>query len=106
MEILGNQPTAYHMNFHYVGGDAGYTWNGPDFSAGWHVLGLDWEPNAIVWYVDGVERWRYTDTAHIPNEAEYLLLNLAVGGDWPGPPNGSTPFPSYFDVDYVRVWQH
>ncbi len=105
MEILGHQPTQYHMNYHYVGGDAGTTWTGPDFSAGWHVIGLDWTAQALVWYVDGVEVWRYTDAAHISNEPEYLLLNLAVGGDWPGPPNGNTPFPSYYDVDYVRVWQ-
>ncbi len=106
MEILGDTVNQYHMNYHYVGGDSGSTWTGPDFSAGWHVLGLDWEPNAIVWYVDGVERWRYTDTAHISSEPEYLLLNLAVGGDWPGAPNSTTPFPSTYDIDYVRVWQH
>ncbi len=105
MEILGNQPRVDNMNYHFIGGDSGSTWNGPDFSAGWHVLGLDWEPNAIVWYVDGVETWRYTNQANISNVASYLLLNLAVGGDWPGSPNSTTPFPSYFDIDYVRVWQ-
>lgn len=106
MEILGDTTTQYHMNYHYIGGDAGTTWNGPDFSSGWHVIGIDWQPTAIVWYVDGVERWRYTDQAKISNEPEYLLLNLAVGGTWPGSPDSNTAFPSYFDVDYVRVWQH
>jgi beta-glucanase (GH16 family) len=105
MEILGNAPNEYHMNYHYNGGDAGSTWTGPDFSAGWHVLGLDWRPDAIVWYVDGIERWRFDNASRIINEASYLLLNLAVGGDWPGPPNNNTTFPSYFDIDYVRVWQ-
>ncbi len=105
MEILGDTTTQYHMNYHYVGGNAGSTWTGPDFAAGWHVIGLDWSSTALVWYVDGVERWRFTDAAHITNEAHYLLLNLAVGGDWPGSPDGNTPFPSYYDVDYVRVWQ-
>jgi beta-glucanase (GH16 family) len=105
MEILGDTPSQYHMNYHFPGGDAGSTWNGPNFSAGWHVIGLDWEPTALVWYVDGVERWRYTVQANISNQPEYLLLNLAVGGDWPGVPDGNTAFPSYFDVDYVRVWQ-
>jgi beta-glucanase (GH16 family) len=105
MEILGNQPNVYHMNYHYIGGDMGKTWTGPDFSTGWHVLGIDWSPSAIVWYVDGVERWRYTDTANISKDASYLLLNLAVGGDWPGAPNSSTVFPSYYQIDYVRAWQ-
>jgi len=105
MEILGDQPDVYHMNYHYVGGDQGTSWTGPDFSAGWHVIGLDWEPNAIIWYVDGVERYRFTNSTYISNEPEYLLLNLAVGGDWPGSPDANTPFPSTYDVDYVRVWQ-
>jgi beta-glucanase (GH16 family) len=105
MEILGHAPNVYNMNYHYIGGDSGSEWSGPDFSAGWHVIGLDWEPDALVWYVDGVERYRITNKANISNEPEYLLLNLAVGGDWPGSPDSNTPFPSTFDVDYVRVWQ-
>ena len=105
MEILGDRPDIYHMNYHYIGGDQGSSWTGPDFSAGWHVIGLDWEPDAIVWYVDGVERYRFTNKSYISHEPEYLLLNLAVGGDWPGSPDSNTPFPSTFDVDYVRVWQ-
>lgn len=105
MEILGDQPYAYLMNYHYIGGDAGSTWNGPDFSTGWHVIGLDWEPGAIVWYVDGKEVYRYTAASTISSKPSYLLLDLAVGGTWPGSPDSSTVFPSYFDVDYVRVWQ-
>src|SRR5206468_3266630 len=110
MEMLGDSTNVQHMNFHYVRpdgrrGDAGLTWTGPDFSAGWHTFGVDWEPSAIVWYVDGVERWRFTDASVIPHESMYLLANLAVGGSWPGAPDGSTPFPSSFDVDYIRVWQ-
>jgi len=105
MEILGDEPSIYHMHYHFVGGDDGSTWTGPDFSAGWHVLGVDWSPDAIVWYVDGAEHWRYDIPANITNEVSYLLLDLAVGGNWPGPPDNNTPFPSYYDIDYVRVWQ-
>jgi beta-glucanase (GH16 family) len=111
MEILGDSTNVQHMNFHYLNADgtrsdAGATWTGPDFSAGWHAFGVDWEPSAIVWYVDGVERWRFTDAAVIPHEPMYLLANLAVGGDWPGAPDASTSFPSELDVDYIRVWQN
>lgn len=105
MEILGHEPWVQHMNYHYPGGDKGSSWSGPDFSKDWHTFAIDWTPSAIVWYVDGVERYRFTDKSHISNEPEYLLLNLAVGGNWPGSPNSSTRFPAYFDVDYVRVWQ-
>ena len=85
--------------------NSGSSWTGPDFSAGWHTFGVEWEPGAIVWYVDGIERWRFTVTSRIPNEPMHVLLNLAVGGEWPGSPDTSTAFPSYYDVDYVRVWQ-
>jgi beta-glucanase (GH16 family) len=105
MEILGHEPNVQHMNYHYIGGDQGRTWTGPNFSTDYHTFGVDWSPTAIVWYVDGVERWRFTDVSKISSQPEYLLLNLAVGGNWPGSPNSSTVFPSYFDVDYVRVWQ-
>ena len=72
---------------------------------GMHTFGVDWEPNAIVWYIDGVERFRYTRTNRIPNAPMFVLANLAIGG-WPPPPNSSTPFPSELTVDYIRVYQH
>jgi beta-glucanase (GH16 family) len=110
MEILGDSTGVQHMNFHYLKADgdkadAGMAWAGPDFSAGWHSFGVDWEPSSIVWYVDGVERWRFADPSVIPREPMYLLANLAVGGSWPGNPDADTPFPSSYDVDYIRVWQ-
>jgi beta-glucanase (GH16 family) len=109
MEILGNQPSTTYMHYHYLDAAGntqgpGASWTGPDFSAGWHTFGVDWEPTAITYYVDGVARWSFTDAANITNKPQYLVLNLAVGGNWPGAPNASTPFPSDFLVDYVRVW--
>jgi beta-glucanase (GH16 family) len=83
----------------------GSQWQGPDFSQDWHVFALDWRPDALVWFVDGVERWRFTDASAIPAESMYLLINLAVGGEWPGSPDATTVFPSLLLVDYVRVWQ-
>jgi len=109
MQTIGQDPTVNNMNVHYTNSDGSFgssngDWTGPDFSAGWHTFGLDWQPNALLWYVDGVERRRYTDAAFIPKEPMYLILNLAVGGDWVGAPDASTVFPSYFEVDYARVW--
>ncbi len=105
MEIKGSTPTTVHMATHYSGGQQDFDWVGPDFSAGWHTIGFDWEPSSITWYVDGVVRAQYTGTANIANTPMYLLLNLAVGGTWPGNPDATTVFPSYFSTDYVRVWQ-
>jgi beta-glucanase (GH16 family) len=110
MEIIGQRPGVLEMHFHYEDRDrrhhrVGRAWHGPDFSRGWHRFGIEWRPDALIWYVDGVERWRFDDQRYIPKEPMYLLINLAVGGDWPGPPDPSTRFPSSFLIDYVRIWQ-
>ena len=87
--------------------EAGYRaiWHGPDFSQDWHTFALDWQPDSLTWYVDGVEHWTYPNASHVSEKDMYLLINLAVGGDWPGDPDSSTPFPSAFEIDYVRIWQ-
>jgi beta-glucanase (GH16 family) len=110
MEVLGHKPNRLYTYFHYQDsrGHAkkgqGVTQKAP-LSDDWHVFAVDWRPDRIVWYLDGVEFWRYEDRKHIPQERMYLLVNLAVGGEWPGPPDSKTPFPSDLFVDYVRVWQ-
>jgi beta-glucanase (GH16 family) len=108
LEILGHQPNKVYMTHHFR--DAthdhhshGGSWSGPDFSADFHEFAVEWSPQAIVWFVDGVERFRSEDS--IPHGKMYLLVNLAIGGNWPGSPNDKTPFPSTFDVDYVRVYE-
>ena len=108
MEIIGDEPNVTHMHYHYLDGAGthrgpGASWAGPDFSADWHTFGVDWQPGSLVWYVDGVERHRFT-SSFVTAEPQYLLLNLAVGGNWPGSPDSSTAFPSDYLVDYVRVW--
>jgi hypothetical protein len=103
MEILGDTPSIQRMHYHWIGGDAGQNWEGPDFSEDWHTFAIDWTPEALIWYVDGVERWRFEES--ISDEPSYLLLNLSVGGNWPGSPDDSTAFPGFYDIDYVRVWK-
>ena len=107
LEILGRDPTALHMNYHYGANNSQSitTWRGPDFSAGWHTFALDWEPDAITWYVDGVERKQVTDASIITREPMYLLANLAVGSSWAGIPDATTVFPSTYQIDYIKVWQ-
>jgi beta-glucanase (GH16 family) len=109
MENYGDETSIHRMNFHFINNDGdvdkdGERWEGPDFSADFHTYAVDWRPNAIIWYVDGIERWRYTDKRYIPKEPMYLLLNLAVGGIGPGAPDSSTTFPIDYEIDYVRVW--
>jgi beta-glucanase (GH16 family) len=111
MEVLGHAPNELQMHYHFRTSSGDVTNQGTQFESpvsladGWHTYGLDWEPDSITWYVDGVERWQYTDVGTISSTPMYLLLNLAVGGDWPGNPDDNTVFPSVFQIDYVRVWQ-
>jgi len=108
LEVLGHQPDIVYTTNHW-GADwqhhqgQGYWYQGPDFSADFHVYGMEWESNVIIWTVDGVERFR--SYIGVPQEAMYLLANLAVGGTWPGDPDMTTPFPSYLDIDYIRAYQ-
>ncbi len=71
-----------------------------------HVYGFKWTATSLVWYVDGVITEHYAvNAASGVNDAFWLNLSLQVGGDWPGPPDSSTPFPSSMVIDYVRVYQ-
>ena len=76
-----------------------------DLSEGWHVFGLKWEPGALTWTVDGKQTWRVTQREAIPHEPMYLIADLAVGGNYPEPPNAQTPFPSTLLVDSIRAWK-
>jgi beta-glucanase (GH16 family) len=105
LEALMGDPTRAYFTVHRNGRQEGHEWVGPDFSTDYHIFGVDWEADHISWYVDGVERARTTNTALICPEAMYPILNLAVGGDWGGPPDATTVFPSSMDVDYIRIWQ-
>jgi len=77
-----------------------------------HVFGLEWEAGEIRWYLDGAHWQTQTEwhTAGSPSPAPFdrsfhLLLNLAVGGNWPGAPDETTVFPQQLRVDWVRVWR-
>ncbi len=70
---------------------------------GFHEFAIEWSAERIVCFADGQQRFQSEKT--IPQVKMYLLVNLAVGGDWPGAPNDQTQFPNSFEVDYVRVCQ-
>jgi len=108
LEVLGHNPNKVYLTNHFRDeqkkhGSHGGSWSGPDFSAQFHEFAVEWSPKAIVWFVDGVERFRSEKS--IPQGKMYMLVNLAVGGDWPGAPDEKTQFPAAFEVDYVRVYQ-
>jgi len=108
LEMLGHEPSKVYLTNHWQDAAGkhqshGENFVGPDFSRGFHTFAVDWEADSIVWYIDGTERSRSTEG--IPTMPMYLLANLAVGGDWPGNPDATTPFPGLMDIDYIRVYQ-
>ena len=118
MENIGREPSTIHGTIHgpgYSGGSgigASYTLAaGQNFADGFHVFAVEWEPAVIRFYVDDV-LYRTTTAADLPagrtwvfDHPFFLIVNVAVGGDWPGSPDPSTVFPQTMLVDYVRVYQ-
>ncbi|HEY8617510.1 family 16 glycosylhydrolase [Phenylobacterium sp.] len=74
----------------------------PDDS-GFHTYGALWSPKDIIFYVDGAEVWR-TATPVDMHKPMHMIVNLAVGGNWAGPPDGTTPWPAEMKIDYVKAW--
>ena len=104
VEFDGKSPNNSYHTYHWDGGGQNsHTHTGPDFTAGFHTFGIDWSPGLLIWTVDGVEVYRFTN-AVVASEPMYLYLNLAVGGIV-GLPDATTAFPAYYLVDYVRVWK-
>jgi beta-glucanase (GH16 family) len=107
VEIAGSEPHKVHMTQHYnPDGEEHeipneFEWEGPDMSADFHTYGLEWTPDALVWYVDGVERARATEP--IPDTPKFLIMNMAIGGHFDGDPDDSTQFPVEYQIDWVRV---
>ena len=107
-EILGHETNTVYMTNHWSSETEEHVFVqevhvGSDFSQGFHTFAVEWGPSEIIWYIDGVERFR--SNQGIPAEPMYLLVNLAVGGEWPGNPDETTPFPAYLEIDYVRAYQ-
>lgn len=110
VEVLGHTPRLVRSHFHFTDEDGRERNPGdglrlPDTTATWHRYTLDWTPEQLVWYVDGRRTWTFKREQYVPDERMYLIFNLAVGGDWPGPPTAATSFPAAMVVDYVRVWK-
>ena len=105
MENTGDGLTTY-MTIHFPNGSqsrSNYV-SSVNLSLGYHTWALEWTPTEMDWFVDGIVRKVYTGS-DIPNVPMYMLADLAVGGTWPGSPDGSTPFPSSMDIDYIRAYQ-
>lgn len=78
-----------------------------NFHAGFHIYTAEWDDTTVRYYVDGNLYHTVTETANRPifETAKNIIVNLAVGGDFGGDPDGSTIWPQTMLVDYVRYWQ-
>ena len=118
MENIGREPAVVHGTLHGPGysGSEGIgkpfeEVNGHPISSDFHLFAVEWEPNKIRWYVDD-KLYETRTSADLPPGTKwvydhpfYLILNLAIGGAWPGSPDDTSKFPQSMTVDYVRVYK-
>jgi beta-glucanase (GH16 family) len=94
-----------------------YPFSNGQTAAQWHTYGMIWSPGNVQYYIDAPSNVyaTYTPSSLTPlndgavwpfddGQSNFIILNLAIGGSWPGPPDSSTPFPSEMLVDYVRIY--
>lgn len=118
METI-NQATSIYGTLHYGGewpynesSGCSYSNGLTDYSQDFHVYTIEWEPTVFRWYVDGqlycmrTSWWSSGGDYPAPfDQLFHFILNVAVGGNWPGYPDETTVFPQQMVVDYVRVYQ-
>jgi len=114
MELIGSEPDVAHGTIHYgspwpnnQSSGESYQLNEGTFLDDFHEFAIEWEANELRWYIDDylyltktkseVPSWPFDQDMH-------FLLNVAVGGNWPGAPDGNTTFPQTMEVEYVRVY--
>jgi beta-glucanase (GH16 family) len=122
MEAKGHEPNQIYGTLHYGGtwphnqsdGSSMHQFASGDYSDDFHVYRLDWHEDVMRWYVDNqlfrethASQWHSASAASpAPFDKRFhLILNLAIGGNFPGNPNESTQFPCRMEVDWVRVYQ-
>ena len=112
--IVGEVMAGVEINTVFAGIGGSYHLD-EGFYEDFHVYAIEWTPWVIRWYVDGKrvqrrDRWFTMDFGRrvlqpAPFDRDFhFILNIAVGGNWPGAPNGATVFPVTMEVDYVRVY--
>lgn len=115
MEYIGREPNTIYGTVHGPGysganGIGSSVRSDTPYADDFHVYAVEWDEDAIRWYVDG-ELYHMLTPADVRGNPWvfdhdfFILLNLAVGGNWPGYPDETTQFPQTMLVDYVRVYQ-
>jgi len=115
MEYRGQQPTITNGTVHGPGYSGGlsigksYALENDRFDTDFHIFGIEWSPEYINFYVDDVLYNQITPDdvtgEWVYDHPFYIIMNVAVGGNFVGAPNSETVFPQTMQVDYVRVYQ-
>ena len=123
MEVLGHDTRTLYGTLHFgephTQRQGTYQLAEGDFASEYHVFAIEWEPGEIRWYVDDIQYFATSDWFTAPagqdekpypapfNQPFHVILNVAVGGNWPGSPDDSTVFDerAAMYVDYVRIYQ-
>ncbi|MDA8695561.1 family 16 glycosylhydrolase [Flavobacteriales bacterium] len=118
MELVGSSPSTVHGTIHF-----GADWNqhnyvgqgtslpsGQTFADEFHVFSIEWDESGITWLIDDQPYYSVTSTVtgsqpYPFDNPFFFILNVAVGGQWPGYPDATTTFPQFMAIDYVRVFQ-
>ncbi len=115
MELRGQEPHIVHGTIHgpgYSGGNPitkSYALVNDRFDTDFHLYAVEWDENRIDFFVDET-LYQRIERKDVPGEWVYdqpffILLNVAVGGNYVGFPTAQTPFPQKMTIDYVRVYQ-
>ena len=119
MELVGHQPRLVHGTVHWGPNNEERQYNGviapalefPEtFADEFHVFSLEWQEDEIKLFLDDQHYHTITplnmNGYEYPfNDAFFFIMNVAIGGNWPGDPDDTTPFPGFMAVDYIRVFQ-
>ena len=113
MELKGQNPDTVWGTVHGPNGSIGTTTTLDTDLTGWHTYAIDWTPTSITWYVDGVQYHKVTKTEYVGSSAPavwvfdhefYIILNLAMGGNFVGGPTDETVDSANLTFDYVRYY--
>jgi hypothetical protein len=106
-EVLGNDPSVVYFSNHFGSIEdhkmSNSSLKGANLSGDFHEFAVEWEPDAIRWFVDG--KMCYEVIENGPHEPFYLRFSLPVGATWSGNPDASSIMPSTLYIDYVKVYQ-
>jgi len=109
VEFLGHEPNRFHTTVHSnqsgkLVSDATHHRSRSNLTTDFHVYAVEWDEHRIRWYLND----RLLASKPTPRDLHqpmHMLVNLAVGGNWPGAPDKTTRFPAFFEIDHIRVYR-